>query len=195
MAQEDQRRSMVRMDDVIEISHRPVADQEIESFGHQIITRSASQSALESVANIIQAAGKAIDPNAPTWRAISLLDKKLDYLISLLLSQAPAKTEEAEFYRAEVNISGSGIRFPSQHLYKKGAHLWIAMIIPASPSFRVEAIGRVERLSSSIKRRDKAPSAEVGARFVAINPQDSEEILRYIFQKQREMLRAKQRDA
>ena len=67
----------------------------------------------------------------------------------------------------------------------------------AAPSFRVDAVARVERLSSSVKRGggDKAPSVEVGARFTAINEQDSEQILRYVFQKQREMLRARSRDA
>ena len=192
-----QRRSMVRMDDSLEISHRPVADFEIETLGRQIVTRSGAGGAMGSVNSIIQAAGRSIDPNAPTWKAIALLDQKLDVLISMLRTQMRSKVEATDFYPAQVNISGSGIRFPSQQLYSKGSTLWIAMVFTgAAPSFRVDAVARVERLSSSVKSRgEKTPSVEVGARFTAINEQDSEQILRYVFQKQREMLRARSRDA
>lgn len=199
MAKEDaaQRRSMVRMDDQLEISHRPVPDYELESLSTQIITRGGGGGAMGSVNSIVQAAGRSIDPNAPTWKAIALLDQKLDHLISMLQSQMRARVEATDFHKAQVNISGSGIRFPSQQLYSKGSHLWIGMVfIGAAPSFRVDAVGRVERLSSAVKSRgEKTPSVEVGARFVAINDQDSEQILRYVFQKQREMLRARSRDA
>ncbi|MBI4250972.1 MAG: PilZ domain-containing protein [Candidatus Tectomicrobia bacterium] len=192
-----QRRSMVRMDDQLEISHRPVPDFELEGLSRQIITRSGAGGATGTVTAILQAAGRSVDPNSPTWKAISLLDQKLDFLISMAQAQMRANVEATEFYRAQVNISGSGIRFPSQQLYSKGSHLWIGMVfIGAAPSFRVDAVGRVERLSSAVKSRgEKTPSVEVGARFVAINDQDSEQILRYVFQKQREMLRARSRDA
>jgi hypothetical protein len=192
-----QRRSMVRMDDQLEISHRPVPDFELEGLSRQIITRSGGGGATGTVASILQAAGRSVDPNSPTWRAISLLDQKLDFLISMAQTQMRASAEATEFYRAQVNISGSGIRFPSQQLYSKGSHLWIAMVfIGAAPSFRVDAVGRVERLASAVKSRgEKTPSVEVGARFIAINDQDSEQILRYVFQKQREILRARSRDA
>ncbi|MBI3025880.1 MAG: PilZ domain-containing protein [Candidatus Tectomicrobia bacterium] len=192
-----QRRSMVRMDDQLEISHRPVPDFELEGLSRQIITRSGAGGATGTVTSILQAAGRSVDPNSPTWKAISLLDQKLDFLISMAQAQMRANVEATEFYRAQVNISGSGIRFPSQQLYSKGSHLWIGMVfIGAAPSFRVDAVGRVERLSSAVKSRgEKTPSVEVGARFVAINEQDSEQILRYVFQKQREMLRARSRDA
>lgn len=192
-----QRRSMVRMDDQLEISHRPVPDFELEGLSRQIITRSGAGGATGTVGSIVQAAGRSVDPNSPTWKAITLLDQKLDFLISMAQAQMRANVEATEFYRAQVNISGSGIRFPSQQLYSKGSHLWVGMVfIGAAPSFRVDAVGRVERLSSSVKSRgEKTPSVEVGARFVAINDQDSEQILRYVFQKQREMLRARSRDA
>ena len=197
-AKEDaaQRRSMVRMDDQLEVSHRPVPDYELETLSNQIITRGGVGGAMGSVNSIVQAAGRSIDPNAPTWKAIALLDQKLDVLISMLRTQMRSKVEATDFYPAQVNISGSGIRFPSQQLYSKGSTLWIAMVCPgAAPSFRVDAVARVERLSSSVKSRgDKTPSVEVGARFVAINDQDSEQILRYVFQKQREILRARNRD-
>lgn len=193
---EAQRRNMVRMDDMIEVSHRPVADFELETLSRQIITRSGGGGAMGSVASIAAAAGRAIDPNAPTWKAIALLDQKLDYLIAMLQSQMRAKSEQTDFYRAQVNISGSGIRFPSQHLYSKGSHLWVAMVFTAAaPSFRVDAVAKVERLSSSVKSRGGGPSVEVGAHFVAINEQDSEQILRYVFQKQRELLRSRNREA
>ncbi|MBI3025042.1 MAG: hypothetical protein HYY66_05090, partial [Candidatus Tectomicrobia bacterium] len=106
-----QRRSMVRMDDQLEISHRPVPDFELEGISRQIITRSGAGGATGTVTAILQAAGRSVDPNSPTWKAISLLDQKLDFLISMAQAQMRANVEATEFYRAQVNISGSGIRF------------------------------------------------------------------------------------
>jgi hypothetical protein len=60
-----------------------------------------------------------VNLESPTWRAISLLDGKLDLLIPLLQKNEHA-SQETEFVRSGVNVSGSGIRFPSQQVYKKG---------------------------------------------------------------------------
>ena len=145
------------MDDSLESSHRPGADFEIETLGRQIVPRAGAGGTMGSVTSIIQAAGRSIDPNAPPWKAIALLDQKLDYLVSMLQSLTRAKVEQTDFYKALVNISGSGIRFPSKQLYSKGSHLWIAMVFTgAAPTFRVDAVAKVERLSSSVSRPRRA---------------------------------------
>ena len=123
---ESQRREMVRVDDVLEIRHKTITPAEKESLGREIIDRSSGGGGMETVASILQSAGRTVDPDAPTWRAISLLDKKLDLLISLL--QTDTRSQEAEFIRCGVNVSGSGIRFPSQQIYKRGTS-------SGSPSF------------------------------------------------------------
>ncbi|MBT5369143.1 MAG: hypothetical protein HOL05_13985, partial [Nitrospinaceae bacterium] len=136
-----------------------------------------------------------VDPESPTWRAISLLDRKLDMIISLLQKNEHA-SQETEYVRSGVNVSGSGIRFPSQQEYKKGDFLWIAMIFPSSPPMRVEAIAEIGRTGTSKNYLDRLPGSiiDVSSKFVAINAQDKEHILRYTFQRQRELLRAKRND-
>ncbi len=194
MAQSEvQRREMVRVDDILEISHRAITDAEIERLSGDILGRTG-QGGMESVATILQSAGRTVDPDSPTWRAIGLLDKKLDLVISLL--QSDNRSQEAEFVRCGVNVSGSGIRFPSQQIYEKGDHLWIAMIFPSSPVLRVEAVALVGRAQKSGKFLERLPGSivDISSKFIAINPSDKEEVLRYTFQRQRELLRAKRGD-
>ncbi len=187
---EAQRREMVRVDDTHEISHRTISVLEKEALEREIM-ETAGQGGMESVATILQSAGRTVDPKSPTWRAISLLDQKLDLLISLL--QKENISQEAEFIRCSVNVSGSGIRFPSQQVYAKGDSLWIAMIFPSSPPMRIEAVAHVGRAQKSGKFLERLPGAvvDISSKFIAIRANDKEEILRYTFQRQREQLRAK----
>ncbi|MBT3433145.1 MAG: hypothetical protein HN435_04455, partial [Nitrospinaceae bacterium] len=144
MAQsEAQRREMVRVDDILEISHRVLTSAEKDSLSEEI-TGTSTGAGLDTVSAILQSAGRTVDPESPTWRAISLLDRKLDMIISLLQKNEHA-SQETEYVRSGVNVSGSGIRFPSQQEYKKGDFLWIAMIFPSSPPMRVEAIAEIGR--------------------------------------------------
>ncbi|MBT4095487.1 MAG: hypothetical protein HOE85_16100 [Nitrospinaceae bacterium] len=195
MAQsEAQRREMVRVDDILEISHRVLTSAEKDSLSEEI-TGTATGAGLDTVSAILQSAGRTVDPESPTWRAISLLDRKLDMIISLLQKNEHA-SQETEYVRSGVNVSGSGIRFPSQQEYKKGDFLWIAMIFPSSPPMRVEAIAEIGRTGTSKNYLDRLPGSiiDVSSKFVAINAQDKEHILRYTFQRQRELLRAKRND-
>ena len=99
-----QRREMVRIDDILEISHRKISPAESESLGREIAGSSAGNSGLDSVSSVIRSAGRTVDPESPTWRAIALLDKKLDYLINLL--ESDTRSQDADFIRCGVNISG-----------------------------------------------------------------------------------------
>jgi hypothetical protein len=103
---------MVRVDDILEIGHRKISPAESESLSREIVENSAGNSGLGTVSSVIRSAGRTVDPDSPTWRAIALLDKKLDYLINLL--ESDTRSQDADFIRCGVNISGSGIRFPSQ---------------------------------------------------------------------------------
>ncbi len=188
---EAQRREMVRVDDILEISHRVITAAEKKALGQEITGSSSGRGGMDTVPAILQSAGRTVDPESPTWRAITLLDRKLDLLISLL--QTDSRSQESEFVRCGVNVSGSGIRFPSQQIYNKGDFLWIAMIFPTSPSLRVETIAEVGRTGTSKKFLDGLSGAviDISSSFIAINAQDKEDILRYTFQRQREILRAK----
>ena len=61
---------------------------------------------------------------------------------------------------------------------------------------RVEAIAEIGRTGTSKNYLDRLPGSiiDVSSKFVAINAQDKEHILRYTFQRQRELLRAKRND-
>jgi hypothetical protein len=122
-----------------------------------------------------------VNLESPTWRAISLLDGKLDLLIPLLQKNEHA-SQETEFVRSDVNVSGSGIRFPSQQVYKKRYFLWIAMIFPSSPPYAGRGHRRdwPDRNSPNFLSRLPSSVIDVSSKFVENNDQDKEHILRYI---------------
>ena len=55
------RRELVRVDDRIEVSHRMVTKAEFDALGQTIIHRSARQSSLESIDELIADALKALN--------------------------------------------------------------------------------------------------------------------------------------
>ena len=130
-----QRRDLVRVDDTLEISHRPATEAEIENLGEDVVSSTSKKMGLTSLSSFLDSAGRNIDANSPSWQALLLLDKKLDYTISLLDQKKPsaAAPTEAPFHRAEINISGSGVRFPSKTKYKDGEIILFAMILPMMP--------------------------------------------------------------
>ncbi|MDP6278682.1 MAG: hypothetical protein QGI11_09250, partial [Nitrospinota bacterium] len=58
---EAQRREMARVDDTHEISHRTISVLEKETLEREIM-ETAGQGGMESVATILQSAGRTVDP-------------------------------------------------------------------------------------------------------------------------------------
>jgi c-di-GMP-binding flagellar brake protein YcgR len=81
-------------------------------------------------------------------------------------------------------------------MYSKGDLFWVAMLFPTSPTLRVEAVAQVVKAAKPVKRGEKLSGAivDISSKFIGFNPQDKEEILRYTFQRQREILRARRDD-
>ncbi len=188
-----QRRDLVRVDDTLEISHRPATEAEIENLGEDVVPRESKKMGLTSLSSFSDSAGGNIDANSPSWQALLLLDKKLDYIISLLDQKKPsaAAPTEAPFHRAEINISGSGVRFPSRTKYKDEEVIIFVMILPMMPPVQVECVAAVVRTRPLHSKHSFSPGVDVSSRFRQISESDIEEILRFAFQRQREQLRAR----
>lgn len=123
---------------------------------------------------------------------LNSINRKLDFIIKHLEKSG----EENIFNREpeEVNISGSGIRFKSNEDFKAGEFLDIKLVLPISSGIIIELIGQVVRCNSlSEKAADSDEKLnEVAVEFAAINEDDREFIIRYVFKRQRELLRAEE---
>jgi len=115
------------------------------------------------------------------------ISHKLDRLIDLMSNK---ELEDPEGWKAKaLDISGSGIRIISPQKIDRGDYLYLKINIPLSTVTTVEIIGKA--IWVKIMDRRTTVRWEAGLRFIAINEDDREEIIRFIFQQQRMLLRAR----
>ena len=120
------------------------------------------------------------------------IHRKLDLIIKLL-----GKTGKETVFNKEpqeVNISGSGLRFKSRQEYKPGDYLDIKLVLPVSSGILIELIGQVVRVvSRGMQENDPQDTGyESAVKFATVNEDDRECIIRYVFKRQRELLRSEE---
>ncbi len=123
---------------------------------------------------------------------IHSIHRKLDYIIKLL-----GKSDEENIFNrdlVDVNLSGSGIKFKCMDELQPGDCLDIKLVLPVSSRIIIELIGEIVR-TVRLSEQDE-PSVdnryESAVKFAVINEDDREFIIRYVFRRQRELLRAEE---
>ncbi len=112
------------------------------------------------------------------------INKKLDFIIKMLM-----KTDKNNIFNkkpVEVNLSGSGIKIKTSEEYQEDDYLAIKLVLPLLSGVVIDVIGQVVRsvpLENNIW--------ELAIHFAAINEDDKDMIIRYVFKRQRELLRAR----
>lgn len=123
---------------------------------------------------------------------IHSIHRKLDFIIKLL-----GPSDEENIFKKEpeeVNISGSGMRFRTPEPLRAGEYVEVKLVLPIASGVIIELIGQVVRCISSPLEAcsDVHRQHETAMTFVAINEDDREFIIRYVFKRQRELLRAEE---
>lgn len=121
---------------------------------------------------------------------IQSIHHKLDFIIRQLGTH-----DEVNLFTCEpvaVNISGSGLRFCSATHYCAGDLLDITLLLPISSGVVVELVGQVMRCSEpgGAGETPEAGQYDTAVKFLAVTEDDRECIIRYVFKRQRELLRA-----
>lgn len=115
---------------------------------------------------------------------IKLLNAKLDAVISIL-------TFERDGFGclpvAPLNISGAGIGFVTAEKYSLGDVLEVKMILPMMPPTALYVYGEVVNAE---KRMD---CWYIGTKFVAMDEEIRDAVVKFVFKRQREILREKRR--
>jgi hypothetical protein len=113
------------------------------------------------------------------------INRKLDLLIHMYLGD-----DFMEIMRTpqrEVNLSASGIRFITRESFQPGDLVEVSLILPMAPLLYIQLVGDVLRLkpvtSSEVSRY------AVAVRFLQVENDTKEDIIRYLFKRQREVLR------
>jgi hypothetical protein len=121
---------------------------------------------------------------------VRMIDKKLDMILDLL-----TKSEDKRTYtnrHIDVNIGGAGIRFVSDVNLSTGTYVELKVILPLLPFPKITALCQVTR-GRRIVRADGTTNWEVALNFLAINENDRDLLVKYIFARERESLRNKKR--
>ncbi len=116
------------------------------------------------------------------------INRKLDLLIHMYLAEdfmalmkAPPK---------DVNISASGIRFITSESFAVGDLLEIGLILPVAPLLFLRLVGDVLRIKPVTSYETERYA--VAVRFLKVDPDTKEDIIKYLFRRQRGMLRKRQ---
>ncbi len=122
---------------------------------------------------------------SPHSQALWEINRKLDLLIHMSLAE-DFKALMATTPR-EVNISASGIRFISDSQYKLGDLLEINLILPMVPLLFLRFVGDVIRVKAVTSYEMERHA--VAVRFLQVDPETKDDVIRYLFRRQREQLR------
>jgi c-di-GMP-binding flagellar brake protein YcgR len=129
-------------------------------------------------------------PSVEILNEIKTLNKKIDFIINHLIKPDDKSILDEE--QTEVSLSGSGIKFISSDNLKTGDFLEMKLVLPLSTGIVIDFIAEVIRVikpAGSLGTNDPE-SSEIAVKYVAINEDDREMIIRYTFKRQRELLRA-----
>jgi hypothetical protein len=121
----------------------------------------------------------------PFNQSIWEINRKLDLLIHMVLAEE--FRELMKTTPTDVNISASGVRFISGTPYEMGDILEIHLILPMAPLLFIGLISEVIRQKEVT--HSKFGKYAVATRFVKIDPDTKDDIIRYLFRRQREVLR------
>lgn len=113
---------------------------------------------------------------------LKMLNAKLDAIINTL-------TFQQEGFSAlpflKVNISGAGLRFPSTKKYNQEDILELKMLLPMMPPVALYIYGEVVKVESDMN------GFEIAVKFIAMDEDIRDEIVKFVFKRQREILRQK----
>jgi len=124
----------------------------------------------------------------PTNQAVWELNRKLDLLIHMTLAEDFKQLMQT--IPQDVNISASGIRFIADKPYDVMDILEVGMILPMVPLLFIRLAAQVIRVKTLTHKERECYS--VVARFIEIDQESKDDIVRYLFRRQREMLRRRQ---
>jgi len=92
--------------------------------------------------------------------------------------------EESSLQRREMEISGSGLSFSAPEKFPTGQLLLLSLVLPFELPVHVQAVGEI--IGSPEQTNDREFLNRL--RFVVIHEEDRELIVKYTFQRQRELI-------
>ena len=172
------RRGYVRVDDILRVDYQKISPGDYESCENkpEVVLK-----------NIFGEPLKAPDveevDSALLYKLIYQANLKIDRILDILESR-----DDKGYISSGsecVNISGSGMSFVANRSFSIGDIIALRVFLPLVSRTWINVLGKV-MLSSKSEQGNKYT---VSVRFVELSESDREMIVRYVFKKQRELLR------
>lgn len=167
------RREYSRVNAFVPFGVRLVSPEEQEN----LLSRISNQTAVE-----LGGLPEIQDQALAEW--LATINRKLDLLLNTLGAQ---KLGFDSLPVRQINISGGGLSFPSKEPFNRGDVLEVMTVLAAGSSVALYIYGEVV---AAERRND---GFEIGIKFVAMDDKIREEICRYVFERERQILREKRR--
>ncbi len=165
------RREYSRVKAVVPFSARLVPPEEREN----LLSRISNQMAVE-----LGGLPEIQDQALAEW--LTMINRKMDLNHNTLGAQ---KLGFNSLPVQSINISGGGLSFSSREPYYRGDVVEVMMVLSSSTSVAVYVYGEVV---AADRRND---GFEIGLKFVAMGDEIREEICRFVFERERQILREK----
>ena len=190
---EDNTRSHVRSDGFIRLKSEKIAEEEYvkkrEQYINEINPEIDGEADDPEFYSKLESDIEASAVPEKFLNEICLLNKKIYFLQNLMTDSKERDIFEQQ--PIKINISGSGIKFNSNSHFQVGDLLDLKMIFPTSPFFIVRAVGLVVRIDKLSEQKSPFGEASncLAIKFIAINEDNMEAIIRCVFKWQRRNLR------
>ena len=167
------KRELSRIDVRIPFKIRLVPPEERQHI--QILTTEATPSPVQLPQDVE-------DPHLAAW--LNLIHAKIDRIIGLLA--ANQEGIDAPSFMTE-NISGKGLGFISPRKYESGDLLEVKMFFPSA------AMGAIHLYGEVVQSEKNDAGYFTALQFTCIDDQIREKIIKFVFEKERELLRERRR--
>ena len=198
----DERRNSVRILDSFNINYNIVTQKEYNKKASIFISRrTASRSATrssdtEAFSFDWSHIEDEVDFDPVLVKILFYLDQKIDKIISnqdRILKNFDTDEEVQELSEAGecIDISGSGAHMLVTEELNPGTLLELTIEPPFNTSIQIILLGEISRISKSNDKENNGFEASIT--FTAVNEDDRENLIKYIFQRQRELISSRKK--
>ncbi len=188
-------RKAVRIQDTFTINYNIITQEEYDKkvpiyIGRRTINRTAIKQKTSTLSFDWSHIEDEVDFDPVLVKIMFYLDQKIDIILSnqeKILKKL--ETDDVQDIPASgdcIDISATGISMFVTDNLNEGSLLELTIEPPNNPAVHIIALCKLMRISPSTDEETKG--FEASLTFTAINEDDREELIKYIFQRQREMI-------
>jgi hypothetical protein len=180
----DEQREWIRIDDRVLLEYRLLTDQTEEPTAGipPASTEAITAVIAKPTADLLLRSGEQL-AQSPLLPWMMKVDWLLEVILKTLAKMHPEGIPMAQI--TDVSLSGGGIGFPSPIQFAAGDMLRLKIIL--SPFIPIHATASVVR---STQAKDGI-NYDIATKFIQLNPNDQEHLIRHIIQTQAERLRGR----